>query len=634
MPCLPAPLGAATFALRLLWLAASLVGDSATILLWIACAGMLAMLRSPKRQARWAPVLLCCLWALSLLPDTTTSAASPTVSLYIDATAVHPSPPISPPIPPNFQGLSIEWWAPRNYTGPSPTTLHTSFQHILTHLSAHPTTGPTIRIGGATTDESYYAIGKVGQPDWYNFAATTVWTDYAAVVAVARAVNATLILGINFRLGRNLTYTMAEVDAIANVTGGLQGVVLELGNEPELYECHTQNYRPCGWTFDDYMSEWDYVTTAILAKYPNAPSHLFQAGAFSGGYIPQLPGFVIPRQERIHSASFHRYAYPTCSTPLTVDIVLSDAVALPALLQPIAGGGVTYQSVAADITERTNGSVLPSLGEYGMMWCLDGDRVAMDTFAAALWVVDYNLAVASLGVASAVYYMGWQPPPVFRAAPFIVPNASVDAIEVLPVMYGMWLFALATTNHARFINTTRTDSSPTAGLSQLKTWTLRAADDDLVIVAIHKHYNAATSAVLAIYVAVDNESPATVANVVRLTAPSVASPRNISLAGLTWEGTMDGRVRAVNGGGPVVEPVSGVWQGGGVWLYSVEVQPGEAVLLSIPKQNASQADADASWDEREQALLRYARHDQQQKQQPRPTKTRHARAPATSANTE
>ena len=551
----------------------------------------------------WPLLLLCHLCALLSLPCVLAANSSPTVSLFVDVTAAHPSPVVSRPIPPNFQGVSIEWWAPRNYTGPSPSALHTSFLNILPYLSAHhPQIGPTIRVGGATTDESYYTPPNTTtpQPTWHNFAQSTTLADYSAIYAVARRLQSTLIVGINFRLGSNVTYTMLEVDAIAEVSGW-RGVVLELGNEPELYECHTQNYRPCGWTFDDYIAEWDNVTSTIMAKYPKAPSHLFQAGAFSGGWTPQLPSFVIPRQQLIHSASFHRYAYPTCNTPLTVDIVLSDSVALPALSQPIAPG-VTYATLAHDIQSATNESVLVSLGECGMMWCLDGDPTAMDAFASSLWIVDYNLAVASLNVSSAVYYMGWQPPPVFRAAPFIVPNASNDAIEVLPIMYGMWLFALATANDARIINATRTDSTP--GLSQLKTWTLRDADDDIVVVAIHKLYNATDDATLTVSVTSDGNQTAPVANAVRMTGPSVRSPSSISLAGLTWDNTTDGRARAVNGIQPVIELVPADWQAEGVWRYTVQVRPGQAVMLSIPTQ--SDAAADAFWDERKSAILRTA----------------------------
>ena len=544
-------------------------------------------------------LLICEVCALLSAPLALASIAPPTVTLSVDVTAAHPSPIVSLPIPPNFQGVSIEWWGPRNYTGPSPSALHSSFLNILPYLAAHHHRGPTIRVGGATSDESYYDPGGVAQPDWYNFAQTTTLDDYAAMYAVAQRLNATLIFGINFRLAANVTYTMLEVDAIASVTGW-QGVVLELGNEPELYECHTQKYRPCGWTFDDYMSEWDAVTSAILAKHPDAPSHLFQAGAMSGGWTPQLPSFVGPRQDRIHSASFHRYAYGTCDSPLTVDIVLSDDVALPALLQPIAQG-VTYASVANDVRSETNGSVLPSFGECGMMWCLDGDPAGMDAFAAALWIVDYNLAVASLNVSSAVYYMGWQPPPVFRAAPFVVPDADVDAIEVLPIMYGMWLFALASRNDARIVNATRIDS--TDGLSLLKTWALRDADDDVVVVAVHKLYNATDNATLAVSVASDGSLTAPVAHVLRMTAPSVYSSSSITLAGLTWDNTTNGRIRLANGSVPAVERVQGQSQGDGVWQYTVQVRPGEAVLIAIPTQQYA-ASGTESWDERERALSR------------------------------
>ena len=479
-------------------------------------------------------------------------------------------------------------------------------------LSASPHhVGPIIRIGGATTDESFYQPGNLSRPDWYNFARETVEADYAAVIAAARRLNSRLILGISLRLGLNTTLSLMAAAAIARLTDGFRSLnlTLELGNEPELYECHTQAYRPCGWSFDDYLREWDGLSQQIIDTLPSSPPPLFQAGAFAGGWIPRIADMVLPRQQRVYSASFHRYAFPSCD-PLSIDKLLSDEVSLAGLLQPLTAG-VTFASLTAAIRQKTNDGVVVSFGEGGMMWCLDGDRGTMDVFAVALWQLDYYLAVASLNISSFVYYMGWLPPPVFRAAPFIVPDAEVDAVEVLPMLYGQWMFAFATWNSARLVNTTRVDSS--ASLSACKSWTLLDADGNVVVVIINKAYNHSQPVNVSISIA--SASPAeTVARVVRLTAPHIASTAAIALAGLTFDNTTDGLPRPVKPGTgtevellsarrrrstPAVDAVLGEAVGA---VFDVLVRGGSvaAVVLS------SGQDGEASWQRRHKDILRFA----------------------------
>lgn len=163
-------------------------------------------------------------------------------------------------------------------------------------------------------------------------------------------------------------------------------------------------------------------------------------------------------------------------------------------------------------------------------------------------MIDYSLAVASLNISSFIYYTGWQEPPTFRASPFLIPNATVDAVTVLPISYGMWTFALAAWNNARFIDSVRVDSAPSP---LVKTWTLRDEDGNVVVVVVHKGYNE-TSA-MGVSVSVTSDQPLTSpAVVVRLEAASVREGDDIRLAGLTFRDTTDGKTRAVDGKGPVV----------------------------------------------------------------------------------
>ena len=62
------------------------------------------------------------------------AAVTGQVSLLVDVTAAHPSPFVSRAIPPNFQGLSIEWSANR--------TSHTQPLHHRPSLTTSPPSHP------------------------------------------------------------------------------------------------------------------------------------------------------------------------------------------------------------------------------------------------------------------------------------------------------------------------------------------------------------------------------------------------------------------------------------------------------------------------------------------------------------
>ena len=89
-----------------------------------------------------------------------------------------------------------------------------------------------LRLGGDSTDWSWWPVSHVARPPGVRFTLTPNWLDVAH--AVATGVRGRLILGIDLEAD-NLTIAAAEANAMVDRIGRRSVAALELGNEPELY---------------------------------------------------------------------------------------------------------------------------------------------------------------------------------------------------------------------------------------------------------------------------------------------------------------------------------------------------------------------------------------------------------------
>src|SRR5580704_5377484 len=89
--------------------------------------------------------------------------------------------PISRPIPPGFLGLSFEYQGTRHYTGTEPAAIDPVLAPLVRDLN--PGQAPVLRIGGDSTDASWWPIPGVKRPPWVKYTLTASWVQSTRTLA-------------------------------------------------------------------------------------------------------------------------------------------------------------------------------------------------------------------------------------------------------------------------------------------------------------------------------------------------------------------------------------------------------------------------------------------------------------------
>ena len=145
-----------------------------------------------------------------------------------------------------------------------------------------------------------------------------------------------------------------------------------------------------------------------------------------------------------------------------------------------------------------------------------------------------------------------------------------DVPLVQPEWYAMLFWTLATANHARIVTTAVTSTNPF-----IKVWSAIDAAGVIRIAILHKDLNASAPAAVSLDLSA-SLSAFPRAAVLRLLAPSPRSTYGLRIAGLTFDGTEDGRPS----GDVDVEYVDASSAG----VYEVDASPISLVLVMIDPQ--------------------------------------------------
>ena len=195
-----------------------------------------------------------------------------------------------------------------------------------------PGQSAVLRFGGDTTDWTWAPTPGVPKPPGIRYTLTPAWMRSTA--AAARALNARLILGINFESDSS-AIAAAESAALLSGVGRRYVAGLELGNEPEVYGSLgwyetpagvAVPGRPASYDFASYLRDYARVSRAL-------PRHVPLVGPASGA--PQwLAGLnrYLAANPRVGLVTFHRYPLHRCFTARSVTRVPDDR-------QPPGAGG-------------------------------------------------------------------------------------------------------------------------------------------------------------------------------------------------------------------------------------------------------------------------------------------------------
>lgn len=458
--------------------------------------------------------------------------------------------PYSAPLPPQFLGVSLEYTALDAYTGANPSALDPVFVQLLRNLAADTGQPLLLRIGGNSTDSTWWPVAGVTPPAGVRYALTPAWL--AAARALAAAVPAKLILGINLAADQR-RLSAAEAAALVQGIGPGSVAALELGNEPDVYGVfpwygtrHGSVYaRGADYDLRSYIGE--------VGRWAKALPDLPLAGP-AAAELPWLSGLpaLLNAAPRLGIATVHRYALQGCftnrSSPLypSVANLLSDrsSAGLAQALMP-------YVALAHSRLLPFRVDELNSAAQAG---CL-GQAGVGSTFSSALWMLDTLFNLVSVGVDGVNVHS--------------LPGAAYELFSVSrsergdwqafvhPDYYGMLMFAQADPAGARLLPV-NAPSGP------VKVWATVAPNGSTHVVVINKDSRPHR-------VELQMAPSAAPAKLEWLRAPGPTATAGVTLGGQSFgPETATGRLTA-----PAWQPASAL-----LGWYSIELPGYSAALLT------------------------------------------------------
>jgi hypothetical protein len=455
--------------------------------------------------------------------------------------------PASAPLPPGYLGLSVEFYAIHEYTGNDPNAINPVLVQLIRNLNPGQT--PILRIGGDSTDQSWWPVPGVLPPRGIDYPLTQGWIRTTA--ALANTLGAKLIVGINLQLNRPPLAAVEARALLAGLGGSLEA--FEIGNEADLYgtlpwylTAHRKlRYgRPPAYNVASFIQESSNVRHALPPAPIAGPSfaNLTWMAEGLGQYVAANPGLAL--------VTFHRYPLrgchvaPTSQSYPTVANLLSDYAQ-----SQLAAGLAPYVAMA-----HAQGLQF-RVDEMNSVACA-GSHGVSDTFASALWILDTLFEMDQAGVDGVNIHT--LPGSHYELFTF-THNGTTWQADVHPDYYGMLMFAQAAPPGSRLL--------PIGGVpdGSLKMWATLAPDGTERVVIINEDPSNPQSLVF--------QAPGSSATVEQLTAASVNATGGVTLGGQSFgdetaTGLLTGQPQA-----STVYPLLG--------LYALTVPPGSATMLTL-----------------------------------------------------
>jgi hypothetical protein len=509
------------------------------------------MRRVGKGLLRWGLIAAC---AALVLPGVCAARAE-SVRVTVAPT------PITRPIAPGFLGLAFEYSSIPGWVGPDLARPNPVLVRLIRNLD--PTGRPVIRIGGLSTDHSWWPVPGMAEPKGITYALGPRWA--ASMAALARALDAQLVLGVNLEAD-SARLARTEADEFLTTIGRRYVSALDLGNEPPLYRgipwYRVRNGQVIPW-YEDAGTEvfgrslsWGpstFITdyAQLLAALPRVP--ILGPDTQQATWFAAYKRFVSPHS-RVRILASHGYGLNNCVTR-------PESAAYPTIGHLLSS--YALHDLLADLTPyigvaHANGAQF-RIDEMGSITC-NGRWGVSNTMASALWAAAALFSVAQDHVdgVNLHSYTG-------------LSNALFDFTDteegwtgaVHPLYYGALLFAHAAPAGSRLLRVLA-DGPPT-----LHAWATTGPGATRHVVLINDSVTGtARVTVRALHGALGGGP----AQLERLTAPSAAATSGITLGGRTFgSGTTTATLR------PPVRDVSPARAGG----YRIAVPAASAVTLTL-----------------------------------------------------
>jgi hypothetical protein len=369
-----------------------------------------------------------------------------------------------PAVPAGFVGISMEYKGLEAYTGSDAATPDLGFLQLLRNLS--PGGGAVLRIGGDSSDWTWWPSPGVTKPEGVKLSLTPNWAG--VVKTVANAIHGRLILGINFEADNSQLAAAEERELLSHI--GLANIdAFELGNEPELYSSfpwfktasgHLVYGRKPGYDVTDYLSEFQ----RIAASLPQAP--LAGPSSGSANWLSSLSDFTT-EEHRVSLLTVHAYPTKNCIGRNSVtDAELFDQASLGGLAAQI--GGWATIGLSHHLPLRVD--------EMNSVSC-GGQRGITNTFAPALWALNLLPRLLAAGVYGVNFHTV---PGTIQALLSARQTAAGWRVSTEPEYLGLLAFVQAAPPGSRLLTLT----SPS--LPGIDVWGTRSSTGQLHVVVINE----------------------------------------------------------------------------------------------------------------------------------------------------
>lgn len=331
----------------------------------------------------------------------------------------------------------------------------------------------------------------------------------------------------------DLVYTSNVVRYLKN-TLGFSSLIVELGNEPDYIMFNTdQIYENSNIAYSNYitrMNEYVNVLNPIVGSNIIIGSFASpnQATSWGSQFINNnLSSF----RNKVKYLSTHHYAGCDCAgdrkyrdgyTPtngFTPQVLLDRTYNINLSLEPIV--------------DRLNMEY--HLGETNSI-CCSGQFGVSDTFAAALWIVDYTLYAKYYNVKRMNFHNHIIPNGVYTIVSYPDAYRSVtsEIVNVKPSSHGLLLLYYILRNRGNLYRIEEPNQSNT-----LRKWIIKSSTE-WKIVFLHMK-NSEGNIRIQLNKLTNNSRPAKLYRLVCQT--NIDAKNGISFAGLTFEGTTDGNLK-------------------------------------------------------------------------------------------
>ena len=437
-------------------------------------------------------------------------------------------------IPENFLGFSHEWSGLNWMLGTSSGSdgINNLYRQLIRNLMQGTNYPFFIRIGGYSTDQTGEPNSSMTEP----------------LAELAKGMNVQFSLGVNMASNDpDLARNQAEYYARNMPSGSLAAI--EIGNEPDNYGIDGKRSNP--YTMTDYLDDFNKWNGGIRSILSSSVNVMGPAWGSVTMLQDNLGRFDQAENSKVRMVSQHlysgyvdngqRYASTYLLTPTAVSI------------------GPSRVASGVALAHRSKQQF-----RIGEMNSIDkgGVKGISDAFGSALWAIDQMFEYIKVGVDG----VNWHGNGNCAYCAFTFGNISIDSRHpytlqnVAPLYYGMVFFQEAASNNARLLPVSLHTSA------NVKVWATKNQRGTVHVMIINKDLNFAGNVAINLIGYGD-------AQVTTLTAPSYQSTDGVTIAGQTFDGSIDGK--------PVGTPVSTVIRSANGGTYTVPVQPATATLLTL-----------------------------------------------------